>query len=307
MRPPRRSLLSRVTGREPKIPIETEVGFVEQDVLEHRIGVVGAAPPALGPGSTATPVPTRPARIVVAGSTAATSAVSGTTSLASAARRSRRGPTDRRRLWRDTAAALVGVAAILLFVIYVVPRERGEVLAETGTPAPSETVIASIAAPSPSGVVVTDPPAAATEDPNATPEEVVPIEVLVPPTASPKPTPRPTARPTPRPNVAPVVTPKPTPKATKKPTPKPKPTPTPVPLGVAFLSCEVSVFTVRCDGSGSQDVSTWSWDFGDGTTDTGKVPGPHTFDQAGGYTITLTVTPTGPDSTATQYVTVPKL
>ena len=60
-------------------------------------------------------------------------------------------------------------------------------------------------------------------------------------------------------------------------------------------------FTVSCpdltctvDGSGSSDpdgnVVGYSWNYGDGSTDTGATPAPHTYAAAGNYTITLTVT-----------------
>ena len=48
-RPPRRSLIRRITGREPKIPIEAEVGFVEQEdagAPDRRASGVRAAGPA---------------------------------------------------------------------------------------------------------------------------------------------------------------------------------------------------------------------------------------------------------------------
>ncbi len=113
-----------------EVPIETEVGFVDQNVLEHRIGVVGATP-ILSAGTTpqrrpprADADPVRPA--------------SSSPGRRPAFRRSsarRRRPADRRRLWRDTAAALVGLAAVLFIAINVMPgKTQGEVLAETATP-----------------------------------------------------------------------------------------------------------------------------------------------------------------------------
>ena len=58
---------------------------------------------------------------------------------------------------------------------------------------------------------------------------------------------------------------------------------------------------MSCDGSGSTDATTYAWDFGDGTVDTGPVPGPHTYGHAGGYTVTLTVTNAVGSDTATKY------
>jgi PKD repeat protein len=42
-------------------------------------------------------------------------------------------------------------------------------------------------------------------------------------------------------------------------------------------------------------IDIWLWTWGDGTTATGKVPGPHTYiaknpDKSGYYTVTLKVT-----------------
>ena len=135
------SAIRRVTRRSSNVPIETEVGFVDQDVLEHRIGVIGAtAAPGSAPlTSTAaptpagSPVPTRPARLVVA----------GTTSLVQTVRDAeQRETTDRRRLWRDTAAALVGLAAVLFIAINLIPsKPQGAVLAETATPAPTSEIV----------------------------------------------------------------------------------------------------------------------------------------------------------------------
>lgn len=45
------------------------------------------------------------------------------------------------------------------------------------------------------------------------------------------------------------------------------------------------------DLSGSDSgISSWLWDFGDGTTDNNQCPVPHTYTNPGPYTVTLTVT-----------------
>jgi len=41
---------------------------------------------------------------------------------------------------------------------------------------------------------------------------------------------------------------------------------------------------------GYTPYSSWQWNFGDGTTYSGKTPPPHTYSSAGKYTVTLTVT-----------------
>ena len=54
--------------------------------------------------------------------------------------------------------------------------------------------------------------------------------------------------------------------------------------------------------------TSWAWDFGDGGTSTSQHP-QHTFNQAGSYTVTLTVgNAIGSHSlTAPDYITVMKL
>ena len=246
-----------------------------------------------------TPVATRPARLVVAGTV---TPVEPVTSLGSTTRQPER--TDRRRLWRDTAAALIGVAAILLLAVYIVPRDqRGEVLGETATPFESATVVESSAAPSLESSLPV-----ASADPGSGPEQVLPTDLVANP-VTPKPTHRPTPKPTARPVIhaapTPAPTPRPTPKPTPRPTAKPTPKPTPTPtLPVAFLSCSVNALIVTCNGSGSTDATSYAWDFGDGHVDTGVVPGPHAYDQGGGYTITLTVTNANGSDIAQRYVTV---
>ena len=62
--------------------------------------------------------------------------------------------------------------------------------------------------------------------------------------------------------------------------------------GAVFTSA-VSDLAVSVDGSGSSDpdgsVASWVWDFGDGSSGSGKTA-DHTFADAGTYTVTLTVT-----------------
>ena len=129
------------------------------------------------------------------------------------------------------------------------------------------------------------------ESPFATP---TPIPVLSPtPTLTPEPTPTPTPEPTPTPTPTPVPTPEPTP------TPMPTPTPTPIPpppqadfVGsrtVCNGSCTIS-FSDLSTG----EITSWSWDFGDGQTSTLQNPS-HDYIHNGLYTVTLTIT--GPGGT----------
>ncbi len=78
---------------------------------------------------------------------------------------------------------------------------------------------------------------------------------------------------------------------------------------VARITTTVSGLTVSVDGSTSTDsdgtITTYAWDFGDGVTATGVRPAPHTYAQAGTYTVSLTVTDSGgATNTTTRSVTV---
>ncbi|QCB94432.1 PKD domain-containing protein [Cellulomonas shaoxiangyii] len=67
--------------------------------------------------------------------------------------------------------------------------------------------------------------------------------------------------------------------------------------------------TLTLDGSAAADqdgtVTSWTWDLGDGTTAEGPTPPAHTYERAGTYTVTLTVTDDrGATGTRAQSVTV---
>jgi PKD repeat protein len=59
------------------------------------------------------------------------------------------------------------------------------------------------------------------------------------------------------------------------------------------------IVTTQFTDASSEDVTTWSWDFGDGTTSTEQNP-QHVYSQPGTYTVTLTVTGPGGTTTVTQ-------
>jgi PKD repeat protein len=114
--------------------------------------------------------------------------------------------------------------------------------------------------------------------------------VTVPP---PPPPPSPSVDPSSSESASPTPTPTPTP--TPVITPPPSPTPTPVcTLRVSFTWQGTSNKTVNFQGSytGSPDVETWKWDFGDGNTLTGAAPAfqnvTHTYANSGWETVTVT-------------------
>jgi PKD repeat protein len=88
---------------------------------------------------------------------------------------------------------------------------------------------------------------------------------------------------------------------------KPPPTPTPIPVPVAKFICSqdsLGSLKINCDGSNSVNASTYAWDFGDGGTSMDQQP-PHTYSQYGTYTVTLTVSgPGGESSPKSKDITV---
>ena len=80
------------------------------------------------------------------------------------------------------------------------------------------------------------------------------------------------------------------------------------PLPIAIFTCDTSI----CFGdtiyftNTSIDGDSFFWDFGDGTNTSDSIPEFHVYDEAGTYTISLTVTDIGSglDSTSTQIVNV---
>src|SRR5699024_2369283 len=79
---------------------------------------------------------------------------------------------------------------------------------------------------------------------------------------------------------------------------------------VAKLDSDCDGLDCAFDGAGSQDpdgsIASYEWDFGDGDTASG-ASAEHTYDAAGDYTVTLTVTDDrGATDTTTRDVTVTK-
>jgi len=109
-------------------------------------------------------------------------------------------------------------------------------------------------------------------------------------TRIPTPTPTPSPTPTPAPTLTPIPTPTPSP--TQTPSPTPTPVPTPMPLPVAHFNCTpdfgYSPLIVFFTDLSGQNVTSWSWDFGDGNT-SGEQNPVHTYRHPGNYTVNLTI------------------
>jgi PKD repeat protein len=73
----------------------------------------------------------------------------------------------------------------------------------------------------------------------------------------------------------------------------------------ADLTSGLAPLTVKFKDQSTGDLTSWSWDFGDGSTSTEKKPA-HTYADPGTYTVSLTVTgPEGSDTeTKNNYISV---
>ena len=204
------SILGKLRGTTiaPKEPVPP---VVDRDELAYRIGVPGAA------------LPSQPSRFVVAGTEPVP--VEPVTMEPTSTLLIDDGPTVRQRLSRDTALSLIGLAAVLLIAINVLPRDQGSVLSETSRPVDSRVAVVAtpLATPIATEVVI----ASESPTPEPTPEATPSPSPEATPSPTVDPTAKPTAKPTPRPNPRPTPAPTPTPRPTPKPTPKPTPTPTP--------------------------------------------------------------------------------
>src|SRR5437868_3558449 len=75
------------------------------------------------------------------------------------------------------------------------------------------------------------------------------------------------------------------------------PPPPPPPPSTASFTKSCSVLTCSFDASASTNATSYSWDFGDGTTGSG-VTTSHRFGRNRSYTVTLNTQPASPNSTA---------
>ena len=131
--------------------------------------------------------------------------------------------------------------------------------------------------------------------------ETLPTSGIVVPTASPTPTPTPSpsasASPTPTPLPTPISCTTPSAGFTHTTTPKSGQSP-------------VTLTVVDTSTSPGCAITSWTWSWGDGTTSSGKVPGPHTYvvknrNLSGFYEVTLRVTnATSSNTTGTVQITV---
>jgi hypothetical protein len=172
--------------------------------LEGGVGATrgGAVTPA-------GPVVRRPTRIVVAGAAADSAAVGAPVRPPSPG-------LDRRRFYRDTFMAIVGIAAVFLFAVVILPSlgsGQGQVLGETGTPESSAgVVIMATVSPSLSdGVVAIPTPVPVSSEGSGHTPSGEPLATATSPSGSIR---APTLRPTAAPTATPVATPTPTPNPT---------------------------------------------------------------------------------------------
>ena len=107
--------------------------------------------------------------------------------------------------------------------------------------------------------------------------------------ASPIPSPTPIPTPTPEPTPTPTPTPEPTP------TPTPEPTPTPIPAPIANFFANPIICngptTVQFTDTSTGEITSWSWNFGDGHTS--NLQNPTNYYRYNGY-YTVILTATGP-------------
>ncbi|MBI2871683.1 MAG: PKD domain-containing protein [Chloroflexi bacterium] len=108
-----------------------------------------------------------------------------------------------------------------------------------------------------------------------------------------QPAPTPTTIPTPSPTSTPTATP----------TPLPTPTPTPIPPPVASFSANASSgsapLAVRFTDASQGPVTSWQWDFGDGSSSTEQNP-THQYTKVGTFTVRLVAAGPGGQDAATK-------
>ncbi len=136
------------------------------------------------------------------------------------------------------------------------------------------------------------PNPAATPSASPTPSPVLsPTPTIIPtPVATSTPICSPSVPPTPTPTLAPTPTPMPTPELTPSPTPMPTLTQSPTPPPQADFVGSPTVCngqtTVQFTDQSTGEITSWSWDFGDGHTSTLQNPSNY-YTNNGLYTVTL--------------------
>ena len=190
-------IVRSLSGQAPEAPEEDVAPAVvlTADEVAYRIGIPGADEPERAEGAGMRRGPMAGAAVAANRGTAAATAARGADPAVAAA-----AAAPRRRLLRDAGAALLGLAAVALIAILVVPGVGGQ--------GPSKTFLS-----------VTRAQSTSTPRPTATPTEGPSLaQVETPaPTAMPVATPAPTAAPSPTPTgVTPArqANPRPTPRAT---------------------------------------------------------------------------------------------
>jgi hypothetical protein len=79
------------------------------------------------------------------------------------------------------------------------------------------------------------------------------------------------------------------------------PPPPPPASSVASFTSSCSGFNCSFNGSTSANATSWSWNFGDGASDSGATVS-HTYAKKGNYAVTLSTLPSGPQSSASKVI-----
>jgi PKD domain len=301
---------SPILGGEPPTPPQPAVGPETWLLTAPDESGEGMPLPSSGPPSVLPPVVLRPTSAPLARPTEL---------VPPRATRRRWGSGDPERdqevrgvrrivLWRDVSALLFVVVAVVL--VAGLAWNNGLIGLGTASGGPGSSADASndVAVGTASPLATTSPTAPPTLGPVVDPSLIPVLESGAPAASTAPATPKPTVKPTPRPTPRP--TPKPTTKPTATPVPTAAPTPTPAPpvahiASPATNACYAPGASVSFNATGTTGATTYSWDFDDGATATGKTVS-HAFTGAKtSYNVILTATGAGGSDYAYVVINVP--
>jgi PKD repeat protein len=77
--------------------------------------------------------------------------------------------------------------------------------------------------------------------------------------------------------------------------------PPPPPASIASFTSSCTGFNCSFNGTGSTNATAWAWNFGDGSSGSGSTAS-HTYAKKGGYTVTLSTQPSGPQSSISKSI-----